>query len=144
MCVLELRGTQELKRRKTMNNKYNLGDKIRDSVVGVSGVVTGVSELLSGCIRYLVGVSATTKEKYYDIYTDETNTSLIKKSSSDVKILPFKFELGDEVKDIISGAHFAIMSRSRYLAGYNRYSCQKINGTDVKDFDWIYFDEAQL
>lgn len=62
----------------------------------------------------------------------------------------FKFDLGDEVKDKVTGFTGVIMCRSQYYTGCNRYSLQ--SQTLVKDKqtgkvsvpDWHAFDEDML
>lgn len=57
----------------------------------------------------------------------------------------FKFELGDHVKDRMTGLSGIVVSRTQYLYGCIRYGVQP---TKLKDdgtrHDWHYFDEPQL
>jgi len=56
----------------------------------------------------------------------------------------FKFELGDEVKDRVSGYKGIIRVRSQYLTGCNVYGIQSQKLKDNKPFDWSYLDEDLL
>ena len=57
----------------------------------------------------------------------------------------FKFDLGDVVKDKITGFKGVIMCQSRYLTGCNRYALQSQQlNNEGKPVDWQYFDEDNL
>lgn len=57
----------------------------------------------------------------------------------------FKFDVGQEVKDKVSGYQGIIMGRSQYLTGCNRYSIQNRKLTkEGKPADWQTFDEDVL
>ena len=42
-----------------MKLKFELGDRVTDQVDGITGIVTAVSELATGCIRYCVSIKKT-------------------------------------------------------------------------------------
>ena len=58
----------------------------------------------------------------------------------------FKYPLGQEVKDKISGLRGVVMCRTEYLTGCNRYSIQTkgVNKKTGNPYDWKAFDEDQL
>ena len=57
----------------------------------------------------------------------------------------FKFNLGSEVSDIITGFKGIIRVRSEYLTGCNTYGIQSQKLNKEGDItDWIWFDENQL
>ena len=56
----------------------------------------------------------------------------------------FKFNLGSEIKDKITGYKGIIRSRTEYLTGCNVYGCQSIKMKDNKPDDWVHFDEGSL
>lgn len=57
----------------------------------------------------------------------------------------FKFELGQEVKDRVTGFKGIIMARTQYLTGCNRYGMQDRKLTkEGKPADWQNFDEDQI
>lgn len=57
----------------------------------------------------------------------------------------FRFNLGEEVREIVTGFSGIIMVRSEYFTGCRHYGVQsrKIN-SDGKLGDWEYFDESRL
>jgi len=57
----------------------------------------------------------------------------------------FTFNLGDEVKDKITGYKGVIRARSQYLTGCNTYGIQSQKLTkEEAPQDWKWFDEDQL
>lgn len=56
----------------------------------------------------------------------------------------FKFNLGSEVKDKITGFKGIIRGRTQYLTGYNVYGVQSQKLKDDKPLEWIWFDEMQI
>jgi hypothetical protein len=57
----------------------------------------------------------------------------------------FKFGLGDEVKDKITGFKGIVRVRSQYLTGCNVYGLQSSKLTkEQKPGEWNYFDEELL
>lgn len=55
--------------------------------------------------------------------------------------LPFQFNLGDKVKDSLTGAKGIVIARAEYLTGCNTYGIVKEKNTENKT-DW--FDELRL
>lgn len=57
----------------------------------------------------------------------------------------FKFALGQEVKDRITGFSGVVVGRTEYITGCNRYSIQSRKlSKEGKPSDWVSFDEDQL
>lgn len=56
----------------------------------------------------------------------------------------FKFGLGDEVKDKVTGFKGAISGRTEWLYGCRRYTVQPTKLKDGKPMDPLGFDEAAL
>ena len=56
----------------------------------------------------------------------------------------FRFELGQLVKDKITGFKGIVICQSKYLTGCNRYSLQSQKLDKGKPADWVAFDEDQL
>lgn len=57
----------------------------------------------------------------------------------------FKFELGERVKDCITGMTGVIMARSNFITGCDQYGiCDTKLTKDGKRPDWEYFDENRL
>jgi hypothetical protein len=65
--------------------------------------------------------------------------------TNEIDPAPFKFKLGADVKDIVTGFKGIIAGRTQYLTGCNRYCIQdrKLD-KDGKPRDWIQLDENQL
>jgi hypothetical protein len=57
----------------------------------------------------------------------------------------FKFELGERVKDCVTGFSGVIMARSEFFTGCDQYGIAetKLN-KEGKRGDWEYFDETRL
>lgn len=57
----------------------------------------------------------------------------------------FKFELGDELKDVITGFKGIVRGRSQYLTGCNSYGIQSQKlSENGNPQEWKWFDEDQL
>ncbi len=56
----------------------------------------------------------------------------------------FKFELGQQLYDEITGFSGIVVCRMEYLTGVNRYSLQSESCQDGKPLDWQAFDEITL
>lgn len=56
----------------------------------------------------------------------------------------FKFNLGDRVKEKITGYKGVIVCQSRYMTGCNRYAIQNEKLEGGKPADWIYFADEDM
>ena len=56
----------------------------------------------------------------------------------------FKFQLGDKVKDVVTGYEGIVTSRTRYLNGCLSYGVRAQKLHDGKPIDAIWLDEEQL
>lgn len=57
----------------------------------------------------------------------------------------FKFDLGLELKDTITGFQGVAMARTEYLTGCNHYGLQsRDQRKDGQPIDWVYFNESRL
>ena len=56
----------------------------------------------------------------------------------------FKFNLGQEVKDIVTEFQGVVIARTQYLNKCIRYGIQPTKLKDGKPLDWEYIDEEQL
>ena len=56
----------------------------------------------------------------------------------------FKFELGLEVKEVITGYEGVIMGRSQFLTGCNQYGILAKKLESGKPAGWVWFDESRL
>jgi hypothetical protein len=57
----------------------------------------------------------------------------------------FKFELGDELKDLVTGFTGIVMGRTQYFTGCNHYGLCSRKLAEGKEVDkWEWFDETRL
>ena len=57
----------------------------------------------------------------------------------------FKFELGERVKDVVTGISGVVMARSQFITGCDQYGiCDTKPKKDGSRPDWEYFDENRL
>lgn len=56
----------------------------------------------------------------------------------------FKIELGDKVKDTVTGFTGIAVAKVTYLQGCDRYAVQAPVKKNEKPQEWQYFDEPQL
>lgn len=55
-----------------------------------------------------------------------------------------KFNLGEELKDKVTGFTGVVMGRTEYFTGCVHYGLASQNLTDGKPLDWQWFDEKLL
>ena len=55
-----------------------------------------------------------------------------------------KYELGQELKDIITGFRGIAVGRTEYLTGCNHYGLCSQKMKEGKPGDWQWFDESRL
>jgi len=57
----------------------------------------------------------------------------------------FKFELGDVVKDVVTGFEGVIRGRADYLTGCDRFAVQSLTiKENSKPEEWVWFDENEI
>lgn len=56
----------------------------------------------------------------------------------------FKFELGDTVKEKITGFEGVIMGRTEYITGCRQYGILHRKLKDGRPQDWMWIDEERL
>lgn len=62
-----------------------------------------------------------------------------------LKPTDFVFELGQEVRDVVTGYTGIVRGRAQYLTGCNTYAVQTRKLSDAgKPADWLWFDENVL
>ena len=60
-------------------------------------------------------------------------------------MIPFKFELGTGLKDIITGFEGVAMGRTQYFTGCNHYGLISRTMTEKgKPDEWVWLDETRL
>jgi hypothetical protein len=123
--------------------KYELGDKVYDEVVGLTGTITSRTEMLSGCTRYtLIPLKKDSTGSYW---VEPITSVLVEKTKIKDITKPCKYELGDSVKDIITGTELVVVHREQNIAGFNRYTCRKVKiKTDDQLKDSFYFEENEI
>lgn len=82
------------------------------------------------------------KPRYFIESSDIEN--ITKKEGKTMTEKTFKFQLGDEVKDKITGFKGIIRGRTQYLTGCNTYGLQNQKLNNQKPADWQWFDEDLL
>ncbi len=62
-----------------------------------------------------------------------------------MKAIPFKFELGEVLKDVVTGFEGVVMGRTQYYTQCNHYGLlpQRLD-KDKKEPEWGWFDETRL
>lgn len=58
----------------------------------------------------------------------------------------FKFELGQVVKEVVTGFTGVIMSRTEYITGCKQYGLlsRELNKETGRPSEWLWFDEERL
>jgi len=56
----------------------------------------------------------------------------------------FKFELGDELQDVVTGYKGIVMGRTDYFTGCSHYGLASRELKDGKTLDWEWFDETRI
>jgi hypothetical protein len=102
--------------------KLNFGDKVKDKVTGATGVIVIKTQRLSGNVRYNVQpceLKEGSPVSSFDI--DEDALEVIAPATDPRPDRPFKFNIGDEVKDKWSDLKGVIMAREDHQYGCIRY-----------------------
>lgn len=125
--------------------KFYLGDKVRDTVSGVSGVITGIYYSLTGCIRYALQPKKEKGEKGAPESVWLLEGLLVSKLKNPIEVLPFEFGLGDLVKDIVTKKLLVIISKEVHYAGYNRYRCRLLKSSTLEEVNTLIgYEEAEI
>lgn len=121
--------------------EFKLGDKIHDKTTDLKGYVASIHYYLTGCTRY----GYVTKDKPDSSYWANEGTVLLEKSKDKIELLPFKYKLGDIVRDKITGKKLFVSQQIVYREGYNRYYCRVTNPKQYEEFsNSVSFEEAEL
>lgn len=96
-----------------------LGSEVVDMTTGQSGVVVNRTELLGGTIQYAIQLPASSDASRQPdlISIDRESVNLVGDGISDraVSADSFKFELGNEVEDLVSGFQGMVVSRTVFI-----------------------------
>ena len=111
----------------TERKKAKLGDQVKDEISGLSGIAVGMNYWLNGCIR--VGIQPKTKKGEFTIpetqWADSNQIKVVKSEMMKPKKLAHTLvELGDLVKDTITGFSGAAVACSKWLNGTVRIAIQ--------------------
>lgn len=76
---------------------------------------------------------------------DELEAAAAQRGGGEVSMKSFRFELGEVLKDKVTGFKGVVRSRADYLTGCNRYALQPRQlKDDGKPREWTWFDEDEL
>lgn len=129
-----------------MEDKIEIGDKVKCKVSKLEGVVTAVTSYLHGCDRLAIHYGLDRDGKPLDpLYIDEPQAELLNKQ--EVKRMasgstPIK--LGDKIKDPISGLDGIAFGRADFLYGCIRIAIAPKLDKEGKKRDIEWFDANQL
>jgi len=69
-----------------MRRKFKLGDKVRDKISGLEGIITSRIEFLNGCVQYGIQPPVTPDGTMQEVeYIDEEQLEIIKDKKTTVK-----------------------------------------------------------
>lgn len=121
--------------------EFKLGDKIHDKTIDLKGYVSSIHYFLTGCTKY----GYVSKDKPDSSYWANEGSVLLEKSKDNVILLPFKYALGDIVKDKVTGKKLFISQQIVYREGYNRYYCRIVKPKVYEELqNTISYEEAEL
>jgi hypothetical protein len=128
--------------------KFGLGQTVKNIIHGIKGSISGRSESLTGCRRYLL-VWKSKDGKMQENWHNEGELKLVKDAPKQYQesmvVHPFRFPCGSKVRDMISGVEIIVLNRTQFSPGYNRYAGMMSKPKEQKDADHLlHFDEGQL
>lgn len=112
------------------NAAIGLGDRIKDRITGLKGIVLGITDWLYGCERIAVQPEQTVKGQPADIFViDMAQAVLVEAGAVPPSPRPYLepdniMELGDRVKDRISGLEGVVIGKTRWAYGADRLNLQ--------------------
>lgn len=136
----------------------DLGDKVKDIVSGFTGVVLSVTKYATGCITYGVSSTKLSVKKTPDdswVHLESDRFKVIKKQIIKFKYVEgttshdilknSKFDLGDKVKDKVTGFEGIVVGKTVYTTRCIHYAIQPIKLDEKnKPEDWQFFDTVRL
>lgn len=122
-----------------------LGHRAKDVVSGLIGIVVHIAEPMTGMRQFAIqpeGDGSTIPDAYG---VDENMLDFVDDGVAGRSILPteFKYDFGQEVRDITCGQVGTITNKVKYLNGCVRYGVIP-KATDNKSPETFYTDEARL
>lgn len=126
--------------------EFPLSAKLKDKLTGFTGVATGRCESLDGCIQYLLTPQAKEGEKFPEgTYIDYQRLEIVEDPIIDVPMHVFKFDLGDRVRDRVTGHEGIAVVNIAFINGCVRYGVAgKKQKKSEKVPDEVYFASEQL
>lgn len=131
-----------------MTTTIKLGDVAKDSVTGFQGVATGYSTHLNNCPRWTLQPQEVKDGKAIESRTfDAPLVEFV--GPSGIPVIPVTRsadppELGDTVRDVITGLEGVVLSTYIFSAGCVRTSVQPRALKDGLPVDPSWFDECHL
>ena len=123
-----------------------LGDRAKDAITGLGGIVSAITNFLYGCRRIAIQPESSKDGKIPEMFVvDEPQTIVVKKGvhvATDPG--PVLVELGDRVKDKISGLSGIAVGISQFVHGKRRIGIQPEMAKDGKPADTFVVDEPLL
>jgi hypothetical protein len=129
-----------------MDKTIRLGDTVKDEISGVKGVVIGYYEYVYGCVRCCVQPPGMKDEQPIKSSTFDLDQLKKLKDGNIRNTKPTRFDLGEKVKDSITGFEGVTTGRFTYLHGPTCYGVQpqKLDKDGNKPAESDTFDEGRL
>lgn len=131
--------------------KFEQGEILRDIVTGFQGTVLSRTKYFTGCVHYGLSPQTLKDGKLPDWeWIDETRLTEVEgatKIIGGLKSLKFsqnKFELGEVLKDKVTGFKGVAMGRTDYYTGCINYGLCPQLLKEEKSIEWEWFDETRL
>jgi len=131
-----------------MRRLVEVGDEVKDQITGFKGIAMARTNFLYGCVRIEVQPQKLKADKNIEesVYFDETQLIVIKKQAvvGNRFLVPSHIQVGDEVKDIVTGYKGIANCTHESLFGYAMVSIQPQGTKDGKIMDPIYFNVGRI
>ena len=132
-----------------MNNNINLGDQVKDTITGFTGVVVSQATFLNGCARINIQSQKLKEGVPTDPrWFDTTQIKLVKANAIGAGpplSFPNLIELGDRGKDRVTGYQGIVVGRTTFLSSYPRVCLQSEKLLpDGQPTESQWFDEPQV
>lgn len=125
--------------------KFELGSLVKDEITGFEGICYDRTQWFHNCNTYGVKPLDLINGKPQESETfDEPQLFIIGKSPKLYKSNDFKFELGEEVEEIVTGFKGIILARTNWLNGCNNYGVKSRNLKDGIPIVMQFFNEGHL
>jgi len=131
----------------TVTFEYNCGDKLRDKVTGLEGIVMVACEYSTGCIHYAIAPPLHDGKAPAWQWLDSNRFELLSQKEVyfaiiQTKTAAFRFDYGDKLKDIVTGIEGIVMVKARYYDGELQYGVAP-EARDSKLPDWLWLNSMR-